>query len=140
MIIFDANLKKYEIFWILQIFIRISIMALLWTWLRLKNVIHSTLFRKIVIETQCIDCINDHFWCQFEKLWNFLEFLYDFFEFSLRHCQWTFWAQKYVAHSTIFPKIVIETQCIDCHKWSLFDANLTKYEFFWIPPNFLNFH
>ena len=26
-----------------------------------KTVVHSSLFRKIVIDTQCIDCENDHF-------------------------------------------------------------------------------
>ena len=56
---------------------------------KLKNVIHSTFFRKIVIETQCIDCGNDHFWCQFDKIWNFLMLLI-LFEFSIRALSWTF--------------------------------------------------
>ena len=124
--IFDANLKKYEIFWMLQISLNFQSWALLWTFrtqkcspfvlfsknchrdtvyrlykwsflmpiwkilkfseflllsfvfsrqhyetFELKNVVHSSLLRKIVIERQCIDCINDHFWCQFKKIWFF---------------------------------------------------------------------
>ena len=33
-----------------------------------KNVVDSTLFPKIVIEIQCIDCENDHFECKICKI------------------------------------------------------------------------
>ena len=89
---FDTNLKKYEIFWMPQLSLEFQ------SWdcyepFNLKNVIHSSLLRKIVIETQCIDCINDHFWCQFEKIWTFLNASY-YFWISIMALFWYFYAQK----------------------------------------------
>ena len=121
MIIFDVNLKKYEIFWMLQISLELQ-SRLCYEPCKLKNVIHSSLFRKIFIETQCIECINDHFYAnlkRYELFW----MLRITFEFQSWHCSDTF-TLKNVVHSSLFWKIVIETQCIDCindHIWCQFE-------------------
>ena len=60
---------------------------------RTKNVVHLTLFRKIVIEIQCIDCENDHFWCHFGQIWNFLNVVI-FDGILTRALLWTFYDQK----------------------------------------------
>ena len=105
-----------------------------------KNVVNLTFFRKIVIKTQCIDCGNDHFWCQFDKIWNFL---------NVSHVVWIFTygtvmnivGPNNVVHLTFFRKIVIETQFKDSGKWSTFDANSRKtWNFLNVSHICLNFH
>ena len=117
MIIFDANFEKI---WNFLEYYQISFEFSLWHCYELfrnKNVVHSTLFRKIVIETQCIDCVKWSFLMPIWKNMKFsecLKFLWIFNHGTVMNLL----RLKNVIHSTLFRKIVIETQCIDCHKWS----------------------
>ena len=117
MTIFDTQLWKYEILWMPLILFERSF-GYCYEHFKTKNVVHSAFFLKILIEIQCIDWGNDQFWYPGMKIWNFLKasnFVWTFSWHRYEHLR-----TKNVVHSTCFPKIVMEIQCIDCgndHFW-----------------------
>ena len=83
---------------------------------RTKNVVHLTFFRKILIKTQCIDCGNDYFCCQFRQNMKFSKCLSRCIEYFIYGTVMNIVGPKDVVHLTFFRKIVIETQFKDSGK------------------------
>ena len=125
MITFDTNLDKIWNFLNAYHFVlNFHYLGTVMKHCRTEKVVHLTFFRKIIIETLCIECGHDHFWCQFDNNMNFSKCPQTvFWIFTLGHC-YEHCRTKNVVHLTLFLKNCHQNTVYRLWKMNTFDANL----------------